>query len=218
MRLGQSTTRGCCHSAGSIAEALRPPMQIVIGLVLLTTCVLLFANALRLVPNDDEASLRLRMLLAEMASSRVASSVTTGDYTGAFGFLEEVVRRHDYVLSAGLRRTNGTIVVQTAGHERYWAGAPLNVNTPTHVQILLYDNRSPWVSWRSRSSRFKSPRLGPRGGPFPAYGWRSSSLEVATCYSGSSFPGCRRCWIHRPRFPAHATHDGHPRGGNGDSG
>jgi PAS domain S-box-containing protein len=123
---------------------VRAPMQIVIGLVLLTACVLMFANALRLVPNDDEASLRVRTLVAEMASSRVASAVTTGDYAGVYGFLEELVKRHDYVLSAGLRRQNGTIVVQTAGHEKNWAGAPPNVSTPTHIQVLLYDNKNPW--------------------------------------------------------------------------
>jgi PAS domain-containing protein len=74
----------------------------------------------------------------------VASSVTTGDYAGARGFLEEMVQRHDYVLSAALRRANGTIEVQTAGHEKYWAGALPNISTPTHMQILLYDGKSPW--------------------------------------------------------------------------
>lgn len=123
---------------------VRPPMQIVIGLVLLTSCVLLFAKALQLVPTDDQASLRLRMLLAEMASSRVASAVANGNYAGARQFLDELVQRHNDVRSAGLRRLDGTVVFQTAGHEKYWVGAQPKVSTPTHIPILLYENRNPW--------------------------------------------------------------------------
>jgi PAS domain-containing protein len=123
---------------------VRAPMQIVIGLVLLTTSVLLFAKALQLVPSEDEASVRMRTLLAEMTSSCVAPSVATGDYARATEFLKEIVQHHDYVLSAGLRRVNGTIVIQTAGHEKYWAGAVPNVNTPTHIRVLLYAGRNPW--------------------------------------------------------------------------
>jgi PAS domain-containing protein len=120
------------------------PMQIVIGLVLLTACVLLFARTLQLFPNNDQASLRYRMLLAEMASSRVASAVASGDYAGARQFLETVIQRHDEVLSAALRQLDGQIVVQTPHHEKYWVGTRPNVSTPTHVQVLLYDNQRPW--------------------------------------------------------------------------
>ena len=67
---------------------IRAPMQIVIGLVLLMSCMLMFANALQLVPSDEQASVRTRMLLAEMASSRVASDVAIGDEAGAGRFLQ----------------------------------------------------------------------------------------------------------------------------------
>src|ERR1700684_4036284 len=123
---------------------VRAPMQIVIGLVLLTSCVLQFAAVAGLLPSDDEISLRHRMTLAEMASMEAASAVTHQDYAAAHEILDAMVRRYDDVLSAGLRRQDGTMVVQTANHAKYWVGVRPNVNTPTHIQVLLYESQKPW--------------------------------------------------------------------------
>jgi hypothetical protein len=123
---------------------LRAPVQIVIGLVMLTLCVLLFAKALRLIPGDDEASLRLRAVLAEMASSRAASAMTTGDYAGAKAFFNSLIQRHDDMLSIGLRRSDGSIAVETEKHQTNWIGADPDSNTPTHIRVQLFEEERPF--------------------------------------------------------------------------
>src|SRR5439155_8868774 len=53
--------------------------RIAIGLVLLMTCVLLFASALRLFPGPQEAELRRRTTIAEMAAIQIAVNAANND-------------------------------------------------------------------------------------------------------------------------------------------
>src|SRR5580658_2098024 len=123
---------------------VRTPMQIVLGLVLLTSCVLLFAQALRLLPDADEASIQKRTLLAEMASSEAVTAVAHDNYSLAGTVFDSMVQRYADLQSIGLRQRDGTIVIQTAGHEKYWARAGSSANTPMRVQVVLYEGRKPW--------------------------------------------------------------------------
>jgi PAS domain-containing protein len=123
---------------------IRAPMQIVLGLVMLTSCVLLFAQALRLLPDPDEASIQKRTILAEMSSSEAASAIAHNDYSLARDMFDMMVRRYADVRSVALRRHDGTIVIETPGHEKYWAHAGSGTNTPTHVRVILYEGQKPW--------------------------------------------------------------------------
>src|ERR1700683_99342 len=87
---------------------VRAPMQIVMGLVLLTGCVLQFAQVNQLLPSDEELSLRHRTTVAEMVSMEAASVVSHHDYPAARDILNSMVRRYDDVLSVGLRRRGGS--------------------------------------------------------------------------------------------------------------
>ncbi len=123
---------------------VRPPMQIVLGLVMLLACVLQFAKALQLVSSEDAALVRVRIVLAEMASSRVAAQIAAGDYPGARAFLDWLVRNHEEICSAALRRLDGKIAMETPGHDIYWAGTSGDESTPTHLHVALYENKVPW--------------------------------------------------------------------------
>jgi PAS domain-containing protein len=123
---------------------VRTPARIVMGLVLLTTCVLLTAKVIRLFPDEREALLRERTLLSEISSLQAASAITHRDYPAIRDFLQLIVWRNDDVLSAGLRKQDGTLLIETPGHERHWAGALPDVSTPTHVHVLLFEKQKPW--------------------------------------------------------------------------
>jgi PAS domain S-box-containing protein len=125
---------------------VRPPMQIVIGLVLLTSCVLMFSQAFQLVPTDQEADLRLRMLLVQMASSRIATELASGENSAARTFMQQLLSDGHDILSVGVRRLDGTTILETAEHAKYWKGAESAANTPTHVEVLLYNGKTPWAN------------------------------------------------------------------------
>ncbi len=144
MTLGQIYRTWISPQSWLERAGVRPPMQIVLGLVMLLACVLQFAKALQLVSSEDAALVRVRIVLAEMASSRVATQIAAGDYPGARAFLEWLVRDHEEIYSAALRRLDGKIAMETPGHDHYWSGASGDESTPTHLHVALYENKLPW--------------------------------------------------------------------------
>ena len=119
------------------------PMRIVIGLVLLMTCVLLFAKAFRLFPGAEEAELRRRTTIAEMAAIQIAVNAAQDDQALVRRLLEEMVRRYDGLKSACLLR-DGSAAIATSDHARHWAGALPQISTPTHLRVMLSDKQKPW--------------------------------------------------------------------------
>jgi PAS domain-containing protein len=138
-KLAWLSPQRCLDRAG-----MRPPMQMTIGLVLLTASILLFAKALGLFPNSEEALLQRRTMLSEMTALNAASVVSNDNQAALRDFLKTVVRRYDEILSIGLRREDGSILVETLDHEQNWANAQPYMNTPTHIQVPLFENQKPW--------------------------------------------------------------------------
>src|SRR5947208_1840573 len=119
------------------------PTRIAIGLVLLIACVLLFASALRLFPGPQEAELRRRTTIAEMAAIQIAVNAANNDQALLRRLLEEMVRRYDGLESACLLR-EGSAAIGTADHATHWAGALPQISTPTHMRVMLSDKQKPW--------------------------------------------------------------------------
>lgn len=125
---------------------VRPPMQIVMGVVMLTSCVLMIAKTLQLMPSEDDGTLRVRTLLVEMVASRIGAEISMGDLDGADKMLTELLHRQDDVLSIGVRGLNHKIILATPNHERNWRSGTPNQNTPTHMQVLMYEGQTPWAT------------------------------------------------------------------------
>jgi PAS domain S-box-containing protein len=144
MKLGQIYRTWISPQRWLDRAGIRPPMQIVLGLVMLLACVLQFARVLQLVSGEDAALVRVRIVLAEMASSRVAAQIAGSDYPGARTFLQWFVQAHEEIRSAALRRLDGTIAMETPGHDRYWIASPGDESTPMYLHVALYENKVPW--------------------------------------------------------------------------
>jgi PAS domain S-box-containing protein len=122
---------------------VRAPMRIVMGLVLLAMCVLLFAEDINLLPNDDEQLMRARVSVAEIISRSIAAAVSREDYTTVNDQLNALVGRDD-VVSACLRRADGFIVAQTPGHQAHGSKAPARASDLTHIHLTLSAGSAPW--------------------------------------------------------------------------
>jgi PAS domain-containing protein len=119
-------------------------MQIVMGLVTLAFCVLSLAQTFKLFPDVEEGSLRNRSIISEMAAIQAASAVNHSDVDEFHDFLEILVRRYEDVRSAGLRKADGSLVTQTALHERNWDPAKAAANTPSQIRIPILSNQKSW--------------------------------------------------------------------------
>ena len=86
--------------------------RIVVGQVLLLIGVLLLAVALGILPNERRAILAGRSSLCEAVAVECAASIQRGDYRHIDQTLAPMLRRDPTVLSAIIRRADGTVIAQ----------------------------------------------------------------------------------------------------------
>lgn len=121
---------------------LRPAVQVVMGLVLLTAATLLVAQSLGLFPELDEAEIDRRSVIAQMAGMQIATAVTASDEGALERTLGEIVERFPEVRSAGVRDRSGKLLAQTPGHAALWSNAT-PANSPAFVRIPLLKDGAP---------------------------------------------------------------------------
>jgi PAS domain-containing protein len=123
---------------------VKPAMQITIGMVMLASCVLLVAQAIGFIPNQDEEVLRSRVALADTAAARLAGVVGNEDAQAAAANLETIVQSRPDLLSAALRRRDGYMLAHTGRHNHFWTMAPVKENDAMHIHVPLYRQRKFW--------------------------------------------------------------------------
>jgi len=121
-----------------------PIIRITFGLVLLTTSILLAGNLLGLMPDTTRASLQARQQFCESLAIQLTLAVKDNNVLLAKSTLEAVTHRDPEILSAALRQEDGSLLVTTAEHRRYWRTPPDELSTPTHVQIPVYQSNDRW--------------------------------------------------------------------------
>lgn len=142
-----------------------PIARLTFGLVMLTVSILLLADLVGVVPDGRRAELEARRVIAESLAVQLSAAVTAGRAQVAQQTLDALVRRNSSVLSAGLRRADGTMLVDVADHARHWTGNDDGSSEPTAVQVPVYDSGS---RWGAVEVRFAPLGGGVWGGPFGA--------------------------------------------------
>jgi diguanylate cyclase (GGDEF)-like protein len=117
-----------------------PAVRLSLGLVILTISILILAQALGLTPGAERQQLDVRKRLAETLASQVGVAIMRGDEILLQYLLESSVERNPEIESAGVRRNDGAIVVQTKLHPQHWVTAKQDVSTPTHIRFPVMIN------------------------------------------------------------------------------
>ena len=107
------------------------------GLVSLTLAISLTAYLLGLIPNKSETELDARVKVAEALSVQLAGAANRNDSITLEETLSLVVGRNDDVISAALRRNDGSIIVSAGNHEENWVVNDSGKSTPTHIIVPL---------------------------------------------------------------------------------
>jgi PAS domain-containing protein len=129
-----------------IKRVLTSPLaRISLGLVLLTTSILLIGDIFfRLGDQGSRAILDARRQLCESLAVQFSVLLTEDDTRAIETTINTVVRRNDDVLSAALRADNGDILVEAGLHDRYWKISPSDKSTPTNAQVPIFNGMKPW--------------------------------------------------------------------------
>ena len=119
--------------------------RITIGLVCSMLGILLGANMLGLLPDQNSLQIRQRTLIAESVSVTSSILVGEGSIEKLTGFMELAVSTHPDLESVGVRAADGRLLVSTSDHQGFW---PVNQshNTERYLQVpLKNDSNDEWA-------------------------------------------------------------------------
>lgn len=115
-----------------------------LGLVLLTTSILLTADMLGLIPSRTKAIISERTKLCESLAVYGSIALQKNDTASILKALQVMVERNKDILSAALSNENGTIMKEVGDHGTHWQAAPQKGSTPTHVRVPIYKGSNHW--------------------------------------------------------------------------
>jgi diguanylate cyclase (GGDEF)-like protein/PAS domain S-box-containing protein len=139
-------------------------MRLAVGLAGITVSVLCLAGVIGVLPDSTGEILKGRKALCEAVAIHCSLAAQQTDLASIQAATKALVDRNPDVLSAAVRRPDGTLMVEVGNHGSLWKPERSGRSTPTHafVPIALADR--PWGTVEVRFAEIAP------GGPFPAFG------------------------------------------------
>ena len=124
---------------------LSPFARISIGLVSLTTILLLVLDLFFGLLSDDEANTRkLRQSVSENLMVQLSTLIRQDDRGALAKTMQAMAGRDGEILSIGIRKDDRTLVAATTNHERIWVVPADHHSTLTNVLVPVYAGKKPW--------------------------------------------------------------------------
>jgi diguanylate cyclase (GGDEF)-like protein/PAS domain S-box-containing protein/putative nucleotidyltransferase with HDIG domain len=127
-------------------KRVRISIQIAISLAILSITVVLVAKALGLVPDGRRAALDARIAVCENLAVTSSLLATRQQWDALNLCLHELKTRNADVVSAGLRRQDGRLVVQAGEHDETWRDTPDRRSTDTAIYVPILQGKTRWGS------------------------------------------------------------------------
>lgn len=119
-------------------KGLTAKTWVAIGQAGLMVSLLLAAAFLGLIPDANKAAREGRIALAEAIAANTAAFIGQQDLDRLAATLALVAERNDALLSAGVRRDQGKLIVSIADHQTHWQQQTDNYSTDTHIQVPIW--------------------------------------------------------------------------------
>lgn len=158
---------------------MSPAARISLGLVLLTTSLILFADLLGLVQDRTGAALDARQQFCETLAVQVSILAQKADTPTIHSTLQAVVTRNEDILSAALRIVEEHLVAQAGDRHTPWRSQVLSEpSTPTFVQIPIFKGAQRWAMLEIRFTPLTPQGIAP---------WHQPFLQLLGFLSGAGF-------------------------------
>ena len=125
-------------------KGLSAKSHIALGLSLLVVSLLLAAVFLGLVPDRVSAVRDGRTALAEAMAATSSQLAARGELPLLESTLRLVAKRNPDLLSAAMRRADGTLVAIVGEHEMHWIPTESNLSTDTQLQVPILSVTEKW--------------------------------------------------------------------------
>lgn len=120
----------------------RHTLRITLGLVTLTIGLLLLGQFAGLLPDQRISELKARQQFCETLAVQVSILPIDSSLKVVDALVRSLVARYPEVRSAGLRRDNGDLLLETPEHSNLWLEGA--VTSPEHVAVPIYSNTGRW--------------------------------------------------------------------------
>lgn len=128
----------------SFMKSLNAKTHIALGLAFLVTSTLLAASFLGLVPDRAGAIRDGRAALAEAMAASGTALLTAGDVRLLESTLKLIVKRNPEIVSAAMRRNDGSVALAVGEHETHWIATAGEYSTETQMQVPILAGNSRW--------------------------------------------------------------------------
>ncbi len=115
-----------------------------LGLVVLTICILLFAEMLGLIPSHSETVINNRKTVSESLAVYYTIAIQKENTLMTQQVTKILMDRNPDILSTAIRKNDGTFFFQTDYHNKYWKDAPQKNSTDTHLRVPVYLGTNVW--------------------------------------------------------------------------
>jgi len=140
----------------AMANRINARSRIAIGQVFLLVGVLWLAVAMGLVPSERQAVLTGRAKICEAIAIYGSAFVERGDIADLDSSLRLVVARNPDIVSAALRRENGTVLIDVNNHVSRW-GKDNGETFDSDIRVPILVGQK---NWGAIEVRFKSTETG----------------------------------------------------------
>ncbi len=119
--------------------------RIALGLVSLTILLVLILDfAFGLLPDEVQNARRIRERIAAAIAVQLTSLVEADDQRTIQRTIDTAVTKEGEILSVGVRRNNGELMVKSGDHEKHWVTTQEGKSTLTHVVVPVYAGKDRW--------------------------------------------------------------------------
>jgi len=118
--------------------------HITLGLIALVTSALFLAAFLDLIPDRDAAARQGRLALAEAVAASGTAFLGANDLGGMKSVLGFVAKRNADVLSAAVRRADGSVAIAIGDHLRGWQPIEGDLSTDEQVVVPIWAGPQRW--------------------------------------------------------------------------
>ena len=128
----------------NILKRLSAKSQIALGQSGIIVSLVLTAVVIGLIPDRVSAVRDGRAMLAEALAANNATFITYSDLNRIESNLQLVVQRNADLLSAGMRREDGSLAVSVAEHDNHWEDMPDEYSTATQLRVPIHTGEERW--------------------------------------------------------------------------
>ncbi len=121
-----------------------PIFQIAFGQVCLLCSLLLLAAMIGLIPDRENAVRSSRALLAETIAGSSSELLAANQLRRVESHLKMVVERNTELVSAGVRRNDGSLAIDVADHANIWSEMNSGYSTDTQLRVSIVDGHKKW--------------------------------------------------------------------------